>query len=236
MTQHQHMDAAATPGESEIAEYLAKHPDFFERHVNLLLRMRLPHAPSGATISLVERQIALLRQQNDKLHRNLKDLVAVARENDLIVAKIHRLSLAFLSEFSVAARIEQLETSLREDFGAHQAALVLFEAGAGEAAGGFLRHVDRDDAALAPFSAFLKTAKTRCGLLRERQKHYLFGSDGDELQSAAMVPLGSGGSKGFLVIANRDKDHFNPAGRTDFLERLAELVAAAITSERAPRG
>jgi len=230
--QQQHIDVADTLAESDIAEYLAKHPDFFERHASLLLRLRLPHAASGATISLVERQIALLRQQNDKLQRNLKDLVAVARENDRIVAKIHRLSLGFLREDSRAARVEQLETSLREDFGAHQAALVLFETATGDGAVGFLRVVDRDDAALQPFNAFLRAGKTRCGLLRERQKQFLFGSDGDALQSAAMVPLGDSASRGFLIIANRDRDHFNPGGRTDFLERLGEIVTTAIALER----
>lgn len=232
MTQQQQVDAAQEPNEAEIAAYLTKHPDFFERHTNLLIRMRLPHAPSGATISLVERQIALLRQQNDKLQRNLKDLVAVAKQNDQIVAKIHRLGVAFLREDSRGARIEQLETSLREDFGAHRAVMVLFDEAADAADQGFVRCARRDDPALQPFSAFLKSAKTRCGLLRDRQKEYLFGAEGAALASAAMVPLGKRGQRGFLVIGNRDKDHFNPSGRTDFLERLGELVTTAIAGGR----
>ena len=232
MSQQQHVDVAEAPSEADIAEYLTQHPDFFERHTNLLLRMRLPHAPSGATISLVERQIALLRKQNDKLQRNLKDLVAVAKQNDQIVAKIHRLGISFLREFTREARIEQLETSLREDFGAHRAVMVLFEAGPADPGSGFVRYASRDDSGLQPFNTFLRLAKTRCGVLRERQKRYLFGDDGVALASAAMVPLGDLGERGFLVIANRDKDHFNPSGRTDFLERLGELVTIALTNGR----
>ncbi|HMB72148.1 MAG TPA: DUF484 family protein [Gammaproteobacteria bacterium] len=232
MTQQQQVDATQTPSEAEIAEYLTQHPDFFERHTSLLIRMRLPHAPSGTTISLVERQIALLRQQNDKLQRNLRDLVAVARQNDLIVEKIHRLAIGFLQESSRRARIEQLETSLREDFGAHRAVIVLFDEVAEVAVRGFVRFAGRDDQALAPFSSFLKAAKTRCGLLRDRQKQYLFGAEGTSLASAAMVPLGERGERGFLVIGNRDKDHFNPSGRTDFLERLGDLVTTAIAGGR----
>lgn len=231
MTQQQ-AGVAQTTNETEIADYLSRHPDFFERHNNLLIRMRLPHAPSGATISLVERQIALLRQQNDKLQRNLKDLVAVARQNDEIVAKIHRLGIAFLEAPTSSACIERLETSLREDFGAHRAVIVLFESSQGESESGFVRYTLRDDVRLAPFSTFLKSGKTRCGVLRERQKSFLFGDDGAALASAAMVPLGDRGSRGFLVIGNRDKDHFNPSGRTDFLERLGELVTIAIGSGR----
>lgn len=231
MTQQQQIDAAETPAETDIADYLAKHPDFFERHAGLLVKMRLPHAPSGATISLVERQISLLRQQNDKLQRNLKDLVAVAKQNDIIVANIHKLGLAFLRETARSARFEQLETSLREDFGAHRALIVLFEPPSDAGEDGFVRYANRDDAQLQPFKTFLNSGKTRCGLLREKQKLYLFGDEGSMLGSAAMVPLGERARRGFLVIGNRSKDHFNPSGQTDFLERLGELVTTAITFE-----
>jgi uncharacterized protein YigA (DUF484 family) len=193
--------------------------------------MRLPHAPSGATISLVERQISMLRQKNDKLQRNLKDLVAVAKQNDVIVANIHKLGLGFLRESSRAERIEQLETSLREDFGAHRAIVVLFEQPGDAGHDSFVRYTSRDDAQLQPFSTFLNSGKTRCGLLREKQKQYLFGDEGDMLGSAAMVPLGERASRGFIVIGNRSKDHFNPSGQTDFLERLGELITTAITDE-----
>jgi uncharacterized protein YigA (DUF484 family) len=69
-------------------------------------------------------------------------------------------------------------------------------------------------------------------VLRERQKDFLFGDEGAALASAAMVPLGERAERGFLVIGNRDKDHFNPSGRTDFLERLGELVTIALGNGR----
>ena len=50
--------------EETIAAYLQHHPDFFERHSALLARLRLPHARGGSTISLVERQIEVLREKH----------------------------------------------------------------------------------------------------------------------------------------------------------------------------
>ena len=44
-----------------VCDYLEAHPDFFEQHKSLLNTMQLPHA-SGGTISLVERQVSVLRQ------------------------------------------------------------------------------------------------------------------------------------------------------------------------------
>ena len=53
--------AAADTEEESIANYLQRNPDFFERHQAVLMRLRLPHVRGGATISLVERQIEVLR-------------------------------------------------------------------------------------------------------------------------------------------------------------------------------
>ena len=65
--------------EEAIAAYLLSHPDFFERHSSLLLKLRLPHQTSGLTVSLVERQVSVLRQRNSQLERQLQDLIAVAK-------------------------------------------------------------------------------------------------------------------------------------------------------------
>ena len=46
--------------EAQVAEYLQSHPDFFERHQNLLTTIRIPHRTGGA-VSLVERQASSLR-------------------------------------------------------------------------------------------------------------------------------------------------------------------------------
>src|SRR5210317_743301 len=81
--------------ERSIHDYLAAHPDFFERHSTLLSSLNLPHA-SGGAVSLVERQVAVLRQKDLKLERQLKELIEVARANDLLGAKIHELTMHLL--------------------------------------------------------------------------------------------------------------------------------------------
>ena len=64
--------------EQAIHDYLAAHPDFFENHAALLNSLHLPHATGGA-ISLVERQVSVLRQKDLKLEKQLKELIEVAR-------------------------------------------------------------------------------------------------------------------------------------------------------------
>ena len=71
-------------------------PDFFERHQPLLARMRLPHMRTGSTVSLVERQVEVLREQKTDADRSLAEFVAVARANDQLAERIHRFTRRLL--------------------------------------------------------------------------------------------------------------------------------------------
>ena len=188
-----------TFAEEPIAEYLKGHPDFFERHPLLLLSLKLPHRTGGA-ISLVERQVSVLRTRNSQLERQFKDLVSVAKQNDALVEKIHQLSLKLMRAPSLPARLEQLETSLREDFGAERAVLVLFPSAPATAVReGFVKRLAQDDADARPFAAFVRAAKPRCGPLRDRQKN-IFDRDADLVSSAAFVPLGAEATLGISAM------------------------------------
>ena len=73
--------ATAGAGEQEVASYLTAHPDFFDRHAEVLRQMALSHA-SGEAASLLERQLKLLREENRRLKSQFDELVAFARNNE----------------------------------------------------------------------------------------------------------------------------------------------------------
>jgi uncharacterized protein YigA (DUF484 family) len=223
--------------EDAVVDYLRGHPDFFDRHAPLLARLRLPHSTGGAAVSLVERQVAVLRERCAKLERQLKDLVAVAKFNDGLVEKIHQLALRLIAAPNLETKLHAVETSLREDFLAERAVLLLFDDySEGVASDGFVKVLARSDTILAAFGNFLTSPRPRCGLIPDRQKEALFGRDAAAVGSAAILPLGEGDRLlGLLVIGNHDPAHFNPGKRMDFLNRLGAMIAAALdpTSRRA---
>ena len=96
--------AAADSEEESIAAYLQRNPEFFERHQALLARLQLPHARGGSTISLVERQIEVLREKQAALESKLAELVHVARANDAIAEQICTASRAACCAARRAAR------------------------------------------------------------------------------------------------------------------------------------
>src|SRR5215470_9833451 len=102
--------------EETVARYLQHNPDFFERHQPLLGRLRLPHARSGSTISLVERQVEVLREKHAALEQKLADFVQVARSNDAIADRMHRFTRRLLRAGSRERALQSIEAGLRQDF------------------------------------------------------------------------------------------------------------------------
>jgi uncharacterized protein YigA (DUF484 family) len=219
--------------DSSVAEYLQRYPDYFERNGALLAKLRLPHLrDAGATVSLVERQVEVLRERNHALERKLKELVDVARANDALADRIHRLSQRLIRAHTLLESINALEVSLREDFDLRDSVLLLFlvQARALEPPPGrFLRAVDAADPQIKSFESLLQSGKPRCGQIRDAQRDFLFGKESVEIGSVALTPLGPKGALGILAIGASDAQRFHPGMSTEFLSRIGELLANALT-------
>jgi uncharacterized protein len=215
--------------EEAVARYLQQKPEFFENHLQLLARLRLPHARGSSTISLVERQVEVLRERHAALEQKLADFVTVARANDAVAEKLHRFTRRLLRAQTRQSAIEQLEASLREDFDSFHSVLVLIGELDALVPQRFVRLVSADDANLKSFESLFTSGKPRCGQARDSQREFLFGTDSPDIGSVALVPLGDHGSLGVLALGSTDRDRFHPGMSTDFLARLADLISDVLS-------
>ena len=220
--------------EEAVASYLSATPEFFDRHAQLLAKIRLPDSRGGATtVSLLERQVEVLRDQNRQLDRKVRELIEVARENDTLGVRVFAMARRLIAAGDRAAVITTIEASLREDFDAGESVLVLTQATvpAGLTESRFLRVVAADAPDLRSFETLFSSGKPRCGQLRDSQRDFLFGTGSVEIGSVALVPLGPKGSLGLLACGSHDAERFNPTMSTDFLQRIGELIAAALAED-----
>ena len=232
--------AAKENEEDTVAAYLQHNPDFFERHQALLVRLRVPHARGGSTISLVERQIEVLREKHAGLEDKLAELVSVARANDAIAEKLHRFTRKLLRARSRAEAVALIEASLREDFDAFHGVLVLIGEYPDLAPQRFVRSIGRDDAGLKSFDTLFASGKPRCGQVRDTQREFLFGQDANDIGSVALVPLLPHGDTagaaspsaplGVLALGSTDRDRFHPGMSTEFLARMADLITDSLAT------
>lgn len=219
--------------EANIADYLQRNPDFFERHATLLTKLKLPHSRGTATVSLVERQVLALREKSEGLETRLRELIEVARGNDVLAAKIHRLACRLVRARNATMLVDSMETSLREDFGASEWLLLLAPArptGLSTIDSRHLRVIDSTAPELKMFETLFESARPRCGQIRDSQRDFLFGAGTIEIGSAALVPLGREVGFGLLAIGSPDAQRFHPTMSTDFLARIGDLVSEAVAA------
>lgn len=215
-----------------VAAYLRDNPDFFERHADLLLELSVPHDGGAGAVSLVERQIELLRQRNEQMRRTLEEYVANARASDELASKLNRLVTKLLACSDPGERLRTLPGNLREIFSLDFARLLLFDAASGDYADApGLAATAREDLMTEGLSAVLKANAPRCGRYSSGQRKFLFGTDAGYVASVALAPLGHRGKLGLLALGSRDPDHYHRAKSTEFLGRVSAIVAAAVSPE-----
>jgi uncharacterized protein YigA (DUF484 family) len=220
--------------EQAVTQYLQQHPDLFDRHPQLLTRLRLQHPRNGTTISLIERQVDVLREKHAALEQKLAEFVRVARDNDSLADRIHRFTRRLLRTATRAEALAQIEAGLREDFDAYHSVLILpLAKGAageppGEAASHFLREVSTDNPNFKSFESLFSNARPRCGQVRDSQRDFLFGSDAAGIGSVALIPLSAMTPPGLLALGSVDRDRFHPGMSVEFLSRMAELIADSL--------
>jgi len=211
--------------EVRIADYLTAHPDFLHRHPEVLARIDVPHA-SGGAVSLIERQVNLLRSRADRYQRQLEDLIEVARENDRLGRRLHHLTLALIEARDFDEVLNALQDQLRDQFRADAVELKLFSS----------RELEEHAAEPGPtlFREFMTKARPSCGCLEGERLEYLFGEQAGETGSVALIPVTGDQCRGVLAIGSRDPGRFHPGKSVDFLQRLGELVSQTLQGASGP--
>jgi len=221
---------ADTTEEQAVSQYLQHNVDFFERHPQLLARMRLQHPRNASTVSLIERQVEVLRDKYEAQEQKLEEFVRVARANNLLAEKIHRFTRRLLTTSSRGQAITEIEVSLREDFDTIQAVLVLATSREPLVpdTDRFVRSVSAEDPNYRSFESLFASGKPRCGQIRDSQREFLFSGEATDIGSVALVPLGGNPAVGLLALGSVDRDRFHPGMSIEFLSRIGELITDAL--------
>ena len=218
---------AAELDEAGVAAYLKANPEFLARHPELLEKLELRHS-SGAAVSLIERQVEILRGKSTLLESRLSQLLDAARENESRAANVHRLARSLIRAPTLAATVTALRKCLREDFNVDDTWI-------GVSAGSLKRHdieglhvIEPAGPVARAFENFFRTRLLECGPLDEARARLLFPQAKALPASAAIVPLEKEKDLGMLVLASVDPQRFQPRQGRLFLDMTADLVSAAV--------
>lgn len=211
--------------EKNTARYLRDNPDFFERHLDILADMVLPHE-SGKAVSLVERQVSILREQKDEHKQKLQQLINNAQQNEQLVKKLNQLILDIMDTTSLDQLISLVQDRLGADFNADEVVIRLLS---GDVKSGNTSWSSED---LQALDSVIKKRKPVCGRLTEEQMQALFNDSPESIQSAALLPMVTNEESeqclGMVAIGSKDVLRFSADMDTLFLAHLARVLTRVI--------
>ena len=213
--------------EEIVSRHLRQHPDFLERQPALLKHLELSHS-SGPAISLIERQVQYLRQQNEALEQQHNQLMQIASDNEKLMSRLHRLTLELMSMGDLASFFDTLSGALLNEFKADILNITLFDLKIEAGPKTPLFRARLEDPEIQQFQDYLDKGHTICGRLNHNKRDYLFGSRAQWVQSMALVPMGQ---DGMLAIGSCDPARFYPGMGTLFLDLLDNVVTSRLALE-----
>jgi uncharacterized protein len=210
------------PSEADVQRYLRNHPGFFLQNEDILADLKLAHK-SGKAVSLLERQVEVLRERNMEMRNRLSKLLDNAQHNDLLFERSKSLILSIIEAKRAEELSQTLCRKLVNDFdNIDYASLILF-ADPSRVGGSQLRVVSPENAH-QNLGNLLRSGKGVCGVLRGEELSFLFGQHADHIGSAALMPIRPGNLDGVLAIASKNPEHFKSSMGTLFLEYIVEVI------------
>jgi len=214
--------------DKEVAQYLCSHPDFFDKHTELVSELKLRHPTTGQSISLIERQVTILREQKKELDQKLRNLIRIARDNDSLHKRMQKMTLALMEAESLGDVFSITQELLRIDFNADSIVIRLFTKPKEEPVIDNIEYVKKNDPSLEIFEKFFETRKPICGRLNQAQSDYLFGDNAGNISSAALIPICDRTCFGMLAIGSEEHNRFHHSLGTLFLSHMGEVIGRSL--------
>ena len=212
--------------EASVIEFLKKNPDLLERHPNVLTSLTFPH-DSGAAVSLVERQLQLLRDENKALKNKLSALVHIARENEELSQRFHRLSLELMSGEHLHDIIAMTQDQVQTFFYTDHVSFHFNHQLADQLPGLEKSLLDADDKHADKIEGWMKARKPVFGPLDSAIHRQFFG-ERSQINSCVLIPIYHTRDFGLLVLGSKSRDRFTNSMGTVFLSQLGELISGKI--------
>ena len=232
-----------------VLRFLVSNPEFFVNNQDILPRLRIPHE-SGTAVSLIEKQVSVLRGKCGTLENSLRDLIAVARENENLHQRLHGLIQDIISSTTLEQIVALTRNSLQENFNADQVHIVTVGAKPKRASAkktasqstakskakkttrtrkpkavAGVTQLAHNDKRLKLFTELFEGRETVCGLPSAEHLNCLVGEDYANIASAAMIPLYHERELGIVMLTSKDESRFATGKGVMFLNQLGELLS-----------
>lgn len=210
----------------QVRGYLRDHPTFLDENPDILETMIVHHKTDGA-VSLIERQLSVLRDRNKEIGDQLDLLVETAQNNELMFEKTRQLVINLLEAPDLPALVETLYESLGVDFGIESFSLTLF---ANEKKlKKMMAKVTSFEDAKTQVPALIDLDQSICGPRQDSEVDFLFGESHQPIKSVAAVIIRKETTFGILSLGNSDPEFYSSDMGTLFLDYVADVLGRLLS-------
>ena len=213
--------------ENLVADYLKNNLDFFVKNSAILTELKIPHEHGGA-ISLVEKQLNVLREQNQETNKKIYELIEIATQNEELARRMHQLALTLIDADDPKDIFSTMYDNLKKNFHADRVIVRLFANPAFMNSSVADEFVGKESIEESLFKRIIEKREPLSGKMKHQQQVFLFGDDGDDIASSVMIPLHGVGWGGILAIGSFDAERFQPGMGIELLANLGEILSFII--------
>lgn len=206
----------------QVAQYLLENPTFFLKHEQLLADLYLPHSP-GQAVSLLERQVSLLRERNIDMRKRLNDMLEQGQRNDLLFQKTTSLVLHLLEAQNLNELVRRLTDYCENEFQVDRVQFSLLTS-ADSYRNNQCRLLSVMDVE-RNMPSLLQSPQSISGIFRDDELVLLFAGKPEHIASAIVLPIVVGDKIQAILAMGSDDPHYFKAGmNTLFLGFIGDVI------------
>ena len=209
----------------QVIAYLQEHPDFFKQHPELIADLNFRHETAGA-ISIVQRQIDMLRDQHNSNRKQLAELASQANHNEALLHRIKALTVASAAASSPEQVLESITKVIVNDFELDCVYLVVKQ---NSWTGNNDNVISLNEEQLVDLQDGLCDLSVFCGRTPGKVKNLLSDKRANKAASMAMTKFKYQRVDSYLIIGSKDQNHFTNDMRTDFVSYIGQYLQALLS-------
>lgn len=216
--------ASTELNDSQVEGFLQRHPDFLVERPELLTQLNVPHQTPEGVSSLIERQVASLRAENQHYRQQLEFLTNTQGNILSLTERVHQLALQMLSSEQPADACALLNEYVHKDYHADAAALFLFldQNPFTDITLVEVRH--RNDKLRLLLAELFNRGKPLLDSLQAEHVPLMFGKT-TNINSSILLPIIGDKWDGLLVIGSEQRDRYQRGPALELLIFLTRLTA-----------
>ncbi len=230
MSEQEYMPEASqqTITDQEVLHYLQQHPDFLQRHMDIIEQQNFNHA-CGDAASILELQVKMLRDRLQDYTNKLSELLQTARHNDVQFERTKLLVTELSGSTSIKAVIQALRFNFFSEFNADALRLVMLQDVPVDIP--HLISVPEHHEDYAQWVAMAKNPWAFCRQVEAPLLETLFAeTDTAPMRSCALLPMHKDKQPfAIIAVASKRADYYTEQLDTLFLNHVAAVCGRALS-------